>query len=153
MKRNSLLEPDRGAEYCQQLQKHIRIGKPFTSNQPRYIDTVEFWKDQYSKIHSEKRALEDEIQHLKQFQFLSRHENSNDASEFNESEIYARRLLSSTFTLDLYSSKPSKQPLPNPQELSLRENQDDEEVFFNSKFLKLYTSGKVFIQSKNAYIF
>lgn len=24
----------------------------------RYIDTAEFWKDQYSKIHSEKKAME-----------------------------------------------------------------------------------------------
>jgi len=32
----------------------------------RYIDTCEFWKDQYTKIHLENRALQDKVHRLEQ---------------------------------------------------------------------------------------
>ncbi|PBP18532.1 hypothetical protein BUE80_DR010673 [Diplocarpon rosae] len=49
------------AEYVQQLRKHIRIGRPVPREQLRYVDTAEFWKDQYEKMYREKKELEDKV--------------------------------------------------------------------------------------------
>ncbi|KAK2629322.1 hypothetical protein QTJ16_000142 [Diplocarpon rosae] len=49
------------ADYVQQLRKHIRTGRPVPREQLRYIDTAEFWKDQYDKIYQEKKVLEDKF--------------------------------------------------------------------------------------------
>jgi hypothetical protein len=46
------------AEYFLQLQEHIRQGKPTAEGKHRYIDTAEFWREQYSKLYSEKKAME-----------------------------------------------------------------------------------------------
>ena len=51
-------------DYCQQLRKSIKNGQPIIVDGLRYVDTCEFWKDQYTKIHLEKRALEDKVQML-----------------------------------------------------------------------------------------
>jgi hypothetical protein len=54
------------AEYCQQLRKSIKTGQPLSIDGLRYIDTCEFWKDQYTKIHLENRALQCKILALEQ---------------------------------------------------------------------------------------
>ncbi len=51
-------------EYCQQLRKSIKTGQSIIFDGLRYVDTCEFWKDQYTKIHLEKKALEDKVQML-----------------------------------------------------------------------------------------
>jgi hypothetical protein len=38
----------------------------------QYIDTAGFWKDQFSRLHLEKKALEDEIRYLKEAHGLSK---------------------------------------------------------------------------------
>ncbi|KAN0110452.1 hypothetical protein V8E51_006839 [Hyaloscypha variabilis] len=53
-------------EYCQQLRKSIKTGQPLSIDGLRYIDTCEFWKDQYTKIHLENRALQCKILALEQ---------------------------------------------------------------------------------------
>jgi hypothetical protein len=45
------------ADYCLQLRKHIKLGKPPKGEEQRYIDTVEFWRDQYSTLYLEKQRL------------------------------------------------------------------------------------------------
>lgn len=54
------------AEYCEQLRKSIKTGQPISNHGARYIDTCEFWKDQYTKIHLENKALQDKIHKLEQ---------------------------------------------------------------------------------------
>lgn len=44
-------------DYILQLRKHIKLGRE-GEEQHRYVDTAEFWKDQYDKILGEKRAWE-----------------------------------------------------------------------------------------------
>lgn len=51
-------------DYCLLLQKHIKLGKSPTAGEHRHIDTVEFWKEQYSKLYLEKRKLEERIARL-----------------------------------------------------------------------------------------
>jgi hypothetical protein len=46
------------------LRKYVKQGKPAADGEHRYIDTAEFWKDQYTKIHSEKQKLEVQLAQL-----------------------------------------------------------------------------------------
>jgi hypothetical protein len=64
-----------GRDYCLQLQKCIKSHRTTPSN--RYVDTSEFWKEQYSKIYQEKRALEDKVHRLEALT-LCRPENRED---------------------------------------------------------------------------
>lgn len=52
------------AEFCLQLQAHIRQGKPTPEGKQRYIDTAEFWREQYCKLHSEKQAMKVRLDRL-----------------------------------------------------------------------------------------
>jgi hypothetical protein len=40
------------------------MGKALSEGQRRYIDTAEFWKDQYTNLHKEKTALESQLTQL-----------------------------------------------------------------------------------------
>ncbi|TVY59651.1 hypothetical protein LSUE1_G008566 [Lachnellula suecica] len=60
------------AEYCQQLRKNIKNGQSLPSDEHRYVDSAEFWKDQYSRIHVEKKTLEDKVNRLEEEQQLLR---------------------------------------------------------------------------------
>jgi hypothetical protein len=51
-------------EYCQQLRKCIKTGQPISIDGLRYVDTCEFWKEQYSKIYLENKALQNTVQKL-----------------------------------------------------------------------------------------
>ena len=71
---------DLTTEYCQQLRKSIKTGQPIIVDGLRYVDTCEFWKDQYTKIHLENKALEDKIhmlQHGRQKLLMNLHDQSN----------------------------------------------------------------------------
>jgi hypothetical protein len=57
---------DVGVEYFQQLRNSIKAGQPVSTDGLRYIDTCEFWKDQYTKIHLEKNVLQDKIHRLEE---------------------------------------------------------------------------------------
>jgi hypothetical protein len=48
------------------LQKSIKTGQPISRDRLRFIDTCEFWKDQYTKIHSDKKALQDKVHELEE---------------------------------------------------------------------------------------
>jgi len=48
------------------LSKRINIGKKIKDEEIRFIDTAEFWKDQYVKLHLEKTALEGTLCQLEQ---------------------------------------------------------------------------------------
>ncbi|KAI6712851.1 hypothetical protein JHW43_004668 [Diplocarpon mali] len=54
------------ADYIQQLRKHVRAGRPGPREQLRYVDTAEFWKDQYDKMRQEKGGLEDKVRCLEE---------------------------------------------------------------------------------------
>ncbi|KAI1003422.1 hypothetical protein K3495_g4785 [Podosphaera aphanis] len=58
------------AEFCQQLQKHIKLGNPNPNDELRYVDSVEFWKDQYTQIRRQNQVLEEKIHHLENLQGL-----------------------------------------------------------------------------------
>jgi hypothetical protein len=57
---------DVAAEYCQQLRKCITTGGPVSIDGLRFIDTCDFWKEQYTKIHLENKALQDKVHRLEQ---------------------------------------------------------------------------------------
>ena len=59
---------DTSLEYFAQLQKHRQIGKLDLVSNRRYIDTSEFWKDQFDKIYQEKRDLERKLHLLEERQ-------------------------------------------------------------------------------------
>lgn len=59
-------------EYLEQLRKHVKTGRPVPRDRLQYIDTAEFWKDQFTKLHLQKKALEDENLCLKEAQRSSR---------------------------------------------------------------------------------
>lgn len=72
-------------EYCQQLRQSIKTGQPISGNALRFIDTCEFWKDQYTKIHLEKKGLEEKVHRLeeRQRQLLEGHSQHNVLSAVN----------------------------------------------------------------------
>ncbi len=55
------------------------MGRGIPDNDLRYVDTPEFWKEQYTRIHAEKKLLEDKICRLEesQKQHRVRHEDEN----------------------------------------------------------------------------
>ena len=54
-------------DYCHQLRKRIKSGRSILNEEDhRYVDTSEFWKDQYTKIHLEKKGLEDMVHKLEE---------------------------------------------------------------------------------------
>lgn len=46
------------SEYCLHLRKRIKTCKAQARGEHAYVDTAEFWKDQYTKLYSDKRELE-----------------------------------------------------------------------------------------------
>lgn len=65
-------------EYCTQLRTNIQKGSGLSAADRRHIDTTEFWKEQYTKIHVEKKALEDKIRCLEEHQRSQRQPDSNE---------------------------------------------------------------------------
>lgn len=65
-------------EYCLQLRSNIKKGTGVSTVDCRHIDSAEFWKDQYTKLHLEKKALVDKIHQLEESQgkheLLNNHE-------------------------------------------------------------------------------
>jgi hypothetical protein len=57
---------DAAVEYCQQLRKCIKTGRPVLIDGLRFVDTCDFWKEQYTKIHLENKALQDKVHRLEQ---------------------------------------------------------------------------------------
>ncbi|KAH6724218.1 hypothetical protein BKA61DRAFT_664919 [Leptodontidium sp. MPI-SDFR-AT-0119] len=55
-------------EYCQQLLKHTKAGRPVAPELYRYIDTTEYWKDMCDKYFEEKLTLESKVRCLEEAQ-------------------------------------------------------------------------------------
>lgn len=53
-------------EYCQQIRRNIKNGKPVQDKDLRHIDTADFWKEQYTRIHLQKKALENRVESLEE---------------------------------------------------------------------------------------
>ncbi|KUJ21955.1 uncharacterized protein LY89DRAFT_390190 [Mollisia scopiformis] len=68
-------------EYCEQLNRHFKIGQPVRRDQLRYIETAEFWKDQYTSLHLKQKALENQLRCCKEALRLSRKRHHGDAEE------------------------------------------------------------------------
>ena len=62
------LHADVGIEYYAQLQKHRLTGRPESNSNRRYIDTSEFWKEQFDKVYQEKKNLERKLYILEERQ-------------------------------------------------------------------------------------
>ena len=59
----------RVSEYCTELQKHIVCNAPETRNQKlRHVDTCEFWKSQYERVHQANKELQGRIAVLEERQ-------------------------------------------------------------------------------------
>ncbi|KAH7342708.1 hypothetical protein BKA65DRAFT_586742 [Rhexocercosporidium sp. MPI-PUGE-AT-0058] len=56
------------AEFCQQLQKKIKDGKPVPPEMYRYVDGKQHWKDMCDKIFEEKVVLETKVRCLEEAQ-------------------------------------------------------------------------------------
>jgi len=67
-----------GIEYYTRLQKHRRHGKLESNSNRRYIDTTEFWKDQFDKVYQEKKELERKLYRLEERQRQQDSRHSND---------------------------------------------------------------------------
>ncbi|CAD6506135.1 BgTH12-07065 [Blumeria graminis f. sp. triticale] len=80
------------AEYCQFLRQHIKEGKPTSCKELRYVDSVDFWKDQYNKIYIKNKKLEEKIQFFDSFQDLSPDRGKNDHESLSMND-YVRRIL------------------------------------------------------------
>ncbi|RKF83148.1 hypothetical protein GcC1_006001 [Golovinomyces cichoracearum] len=115
-------------EYCEQLRKHIKIGKSTPKGRLRYIDTVEFWKDQYTKIHIQKKELEDKVHSLEQQISIPRYEVQNINSELVELENDAQKFISNDSSRIDLSSRSSRWTTNKPTEanLTVRSNEEDE---------------------------
>lgn len=59
-------------EYLHQLRKHVKNGHSVPQDKLRYIDTTEFWKEQFTRLHLEKKAQDHEIRYLKEAHGLSK---------------------------------------------------------------------------------
>lgn len=68
------------SEYCHQLQKHIKRDRSTPDDEHRYVDTVEFWKDQCTKFHREKKGLEDKVHRLEEELRILRQSSSQNGS-------------------------------------------------------------------------
>ncbi|KHJ32695.1 hypothetical protein EV44_g5909 [Erysiphe necator] len=113
------------AEYCDQLRKHIKVGKPATTSKLRYVDTVEFWKDQYTRIHKQKEELEENINCVEYLKLLLRNEHQLDDNTLTTFEPYAHRLLSSALSRDNSSIWSLKQISTNSREQIPREYREE----------------------------
>ncbi|TVY42985.1 hypothetical protein LOCC1_G003917 [Lachnellula occidentalis] len=69
------------AEYCQLLKRLITPGQSATGNNPRYVDSVEFWKDLYTTIDQDRRAIEAKYHILVEKHRLLREGTSQDSQE------------------------------------------------------------------------
>lgn len=56
------------SDYCLQLQARIRSGLGIPVDTHRYVDTPDFWKDQYHTLYLEKKALEGKVLQLEEAQ-------------------------------------------------------------------------------------
>ncbi|TQS38097.1 hypothetical protein Golomagni_01404 [Golovinomyces magnicellulatus] len=115
-------------EYCEQLRKHIKIGKSTPKGRLRYIDTVEFWKDQYTKIHIQKKELEDKVYSLEQQKSIPRYEIRNFNSELVELEYDAQILISNVSLRIDFCSRSSRWITDRPTKINsiAQSNKEDE---------------------------
>jgi hypothetical protein len=82
-----LISSSNSTDYCLLLRKHITHSKAPLEDR-RYIDTPEFWRDQYSKLHREKVGLEDEVARLEQLVYqLGENEPPSGQSSRSEDEV------------------------------------------------------------------
>ncbi|RKF54859.1 hypothetical protein OnM2_094036 [Erysiphe neolycopersici] len=123
-------------EYCDQLRKHIKVGKPSIARKPRYIDTVEFWKDQYTKIHKQKQELEDKINCVEQLKFLASCEDQDDENTLITFKQYAQRLISSVSSRENSNILPLKKALARSGEHS-KVRSHEEMVLGEAKLINL----------------
>lgn len=65
-------------EYCQRLRKRIKTGRNIPSQEHRYVDSSNFWKDEYHRIYLEKKSLEDKVRILEEELRLRRETASQD---------------------------------------------------------------------------
>lgn len=103
-------------EYCQQLRKYIKNGHPIPGEERRHIDGVGFWKDQYCKVHQEKKRLENKIIVLEEERRVMRErlEQNNDlANEERPSNI--RQMLSKEY--EALNSNARKRPAPHEEDV------------------------------------
>ncbi|RDL39701.1 uncharacterized protein BP5553_04041 [Venustampulla echinocandica] len=103
-------------EYCQRLRKRINTGRNISNKEHRYVDSSDFWKDEYNTIYLEKKNLEDKVHRLEEELRLRREttiqENSLD-SQARSSIVRQLVAQSSTSTSD--ASK--KRQLPHDLEI------------------------------------
>ncbi|POS82775.1 hypothetical protein EPUL_005742 [Erysiphe pulchra] len=123
-------------EYCDQLRKHIKVGKPTIAQKLRYIDTVEFWKDQYTRIHKQKQELEDKINCIEQFKFLASCDDQDDENTLITQEQYAQRLILNVSSREKSNIWPLKKALTRSGEPS-KERSHEEMMLGEVKLINL----------------
>jgi hypothetical protein len=68
---SSQLKVNSAIEFCRQLRSHIKTGHSVADDQLRYVDTSDFWKDQYTSILLRNEALVNKLEYFEQAQQLS----------------------------------------------------------------------------------
>jgi len=116
----SLVDLTCSTEYCQQLRKNIRTGQ--ATKEPRYVDSTDFWKDQYSKIHLENKALQDKVLRLEEETRLIRESIDRGADQNGEPSLVPE-------LLEFYGPgnvNPRKRRAPDEVECWLQDQQNHE---------------------------
>ncbi|KAH8801667.1 hypothetical protein F5884DRAFT_523553 [Xylogone sp. PMI_703] len=79
-------------EYLQQLKARVKVRRGLTPGQSqRFIDTVEFWKDQYMRIHEEKKRCDERISKLQaeKHDFIRKHSLSSGQNQKQPLDLFA----------------------------------------------------------------
>jgi hypothetical protein len=108
-------------EYCQQLQKNIKTGQ--TIQEPRYVDSADFWKEQYSKIHLENKALQDKVLRLEEERRLIRESIDQCDDQDGEPSLVQELLAQSN---SKRGGNPRKRHAPDDVEWWLEDQQNQE---------------------------
>jgi hypothetical protein len=109
------------AEYCQQLRKSIKTGEAI--KEPRYVDSADFWKEQYSKIHLKNKALQDKLLRLEEEQRLIR-ESIDQGADQDGAPSLVQELLAQAH--GVRAGNPRKRHAPDDVEWWLEDQQNQE---------------------------
>ncbi|KAF4636782.1 hypothetical protein G7Y89_g1282 [Cudoniella acicularis] len=114
-------------EYYQQLRKRIRNGRNVPDAERRYIDTPEFWRDQYTKVHLEKKALEDKVLRLEEERRLLKEGIGREDSQGDDSHpLTVRQPLGGPQDYDKSTSNSRKRLAPHGDRAQFEEQERPE---------------------------
>jgi hypothetical protein len=119
---------DINLDYCQQLRKRIKTGKKVQEDEHRYVDSTDFWKDQYQHIHHEKKLLEDKLHQLQEAKRLLGDSPHNQSDSSSQHMSAVEQLIENAIHNGAEKRKPPYDEGSLPYDLSITESATDDHL-------------------------